>query len=55
VPPQRVDDDLLASPVRRCYRTLISFRFDLEGRTEIGENDLPSRFGSRNSAIEMLL
>jgi hypothetical protein len=53
--PQHVDDDLLASPIRRRHRTLIGFRFNLEGCAKIGENDLPSRFGSRNSAIEMLL
>ncbi len=53
--PQRLHDDLLASPIRRGDRTLIGFRFNLEGRAEIGEDDLPSRFGSSNSNIEMLL
>jgi hypothetical protein len=53
--PQHVDDDLLASSIRHRHRTLIGFRFNLEGRAKIGKNDFPSRFGSRNSAIEMLL
>jgi hypothetical protein len=53
--PQRLHNDLLTSSVRSRDWTLISFRFNLEGRAKIGENDLPSRFGSRNSAIEMLL
>jgi hypothetical protein len=53
--PQRLHNDLLASPVRGGDWTLIGFRFDLEGGTEIGEDDLPSRFRGSNSDIKMLL
>src|SRR5262249_42159406 len=54
-PPQCFGSDLLAGPVRHGHRRLLVLRFTLQGRAEMGESDLPSRFGSRNSAIEMLL
>src|SRR5262245_56713359 len=44
--PQYLHNHLLASPVSSGDRTLVGFRLDLEGGTKIGEDHLPSRFGS---------